>query len=362
MNMKPVVLSALVLTSFGAIAQDSTRHVSNPLTVSGYIEAYYSYDFNKPSNNLRPGFLYNYNRHNKFNANLGFVKGSYATDRVRANLALAVGTYMNANYAAEPSTLKNILEANAGYKLSAKKNLWLDIGILPSHIGFESAVGKGNWTLTRSLVAENTPYFESGARLNYTTDNNKWQLAVLALNGWQRITRVDGNSLMSWGTQIYFKPSDKATLNYSTFIGTDKPDSARRWRYYHNLYGVFQLTPLIGLTVGFDIGTEQKARNSSDYNNWYTPVGILRITPNNKWAFALRGEYFSDENGVIISTGTSNGFKTLGTSLNVDYWPQKNTVLRLEGRYLNSKDAIFIREGSPVDNETAITFSTAISF
>ena len=39
--------------------------------------------------------------------------------------------------------------ANAGYKLSAKKAWWLDIGVLPSHIGFESAVGKDNWTLTR---------------------------------------------------------------------------------------------------------------------------------------------------------------------------------------------------------------------
>ncbi len=103
--------------------------------------------------------------------------------------------------------------------LVAKKNLWFDVGILPSHIGFETAIGKYNWTLTRSIVAENSPYFESGARLSYTTDNGKLSLTALALNGWQRITRVDGNSLMSWGTEIYYKPSGKVTLNYSTFFG-----------------------------------------------------------------------------------------------------------------------------------------------
>jgi hypothetical protein len=43
----------------------------------------------------------------------------------------------------------------------------------------------------------------------------------MALNGWQRITRVNGNSLMSWGTQIQFKPCDKVLINYSNFIGTD---------------------------------------------------------------------------------------------------------------------------------------------
>lgn len=363
MKTKKIVRCAFLLTAIGASAQDSTTQTTaNPLTISGYVEAYYSYDFNKPAINLRPSFLYSYNRHNEFNVNLGFVKAVYTADRVRANLALAVGTYINANYAAERGTLKNILEANAGYKLSGKKNFWLDVGILPSHIGFESAVGKDNWTLTRSLVAENSPYFESGARLSYATDNGKLQLAALALNGWQRIRRVDGASLMSWGTQVYFKPSDKVTLNYSTFFGTDKPDSARLWRSYHNLYGIFQFTQLIGFTAGFDIGAEQKPANGDDHNIWCSPVGILRITPAGKWALALRGEYFSDENGVLIGTGTPNGFKTVGGSLNIDYWPQKNVALRLEGRYLNSKDAIFVKDALAKNNNTAITFSTAIGF
>lgn len=333
-----------------------------PLTISGYVEGYYSYDLNQPSNNIRPSFLYNFNRHNEFNLNLGFIKAAYATERVRANLAVAVGTYMNANYAAEPATLKNIYEANAGYKLSRTKNLWFDIGIMPSHIGFESAIGKDNWTLTRSLVAENSPYFESGAKLSYTTNNGKLQLAALALNGWQRITRVDGASLMSFGTQAVYKPSGKVTLNYSTFIGTDKPDSARLWRYYHNLYGTFQFTDKIGLIAGFDIGTEQKTVNSNKHNTWYTPVGVLRITPSAKWAVALRGEYFSDEAGVIIATGTPNGFKTSGFSVNIDYLPQPNVALRLEGRTFNSKDDIFAKGPAAKNTNTAISFSTAIGF
>src|SRR5438128_1594115 len=110
--MKAIVVGALMITSVGAPAQDSAIQQTNPLTLTGYVEVYYSYDFNRPTPNLRPGFLYSYNRHNEFNLNLGFVKGSYATDRVRGNLAVAAGTYMNANYAAEPGTLKNVLEAN----------------------------------------------------------------------------------------------------------------------------------------------------------------------------------------------------------------------------------------------------------
>lgn len=335
----------------------------NPFSFSGYVEVYYQYDFNKPTDNNRPGFIYSHNRHNEFNLNLGFLKGSYNAERVRANLAIAAGTYMNANYAAETGVLKNVFEANAGLKISKKKNLWIDAGIFSSHIGFESVVSKDCWSLTRSILADNSPYFESGAKLTYTSDNNKWVVSGLVLNGWQRIKRVDGNSLMSYGTQLQYKPNSTTTINYSTFIGTDKPDSARLWRYFHNLYAVFNVTPKFGITAGFDIGFEQKTKGSKDFNTWYSPVLILKYAVNSKWSIAARGEYYDDKYGVIISSGTPNGFKTAGYSVNVDYAPIPNAVIRLEVRSLNSKDDVFTKgSGAATNNNTFITSSIAVSF
>ncbi len=269
---------------------------------------------------------------------------------------------MNANYAAEPGVLKNIYEANAGVKLSKKKNLWLDAGIFGSHIGFESAISKDCWVLTRSILADNSPYYEAGAKLTYTTDNGKWLLSVLALNGWQRITRVDGNSLMSWGTQIQFKPSDKVLLNYSTFIGTDKPDTARLMRYFHNIYGIFNLSDKLGLTLGFDIGMEEKTPSDGGTNTWYAPIGILKYAINEKWAIAGRLEYYNDKNGVIISTGTPNGFQTTGYSINLDYAAAKNVLLRLEARNLSSKDEVFVKQSKAVKSDASVTGSIAVSF
>lgn len=356
--MKKILIGAAVLLSMQAIAQDST----GALTVSGYAEAYYSYDFNKPADNNRPGFIYSHNRHNEFNLNIGFLKASYSAARVRANLALAAGTYMNANYAAEPGVLKNIFEADAGIKISKNKNLWIDAGILPSHIGFESAVSKDCWSLTRSILADNTPYFEAGARITYTSDNGKWLLSGMALNGWQRITRVSGNSLMSWGTQVQFKPSSKVLINYSTFIGTDKPDSTRLSRLFHNIYGIFNVTGKFGITAGFDIGTEEKTKGSDDKNTWYSPVLILRYAFNDKWAVAGRAEHYNDKNGVIIATGTPNGFQTTGYSFNIDHSPFKNVLIRMEIRSLNSKDKVFTKSSGATDSNTFFTSSIAVSF
>jgi Putative beta-barrel porin-2, OmpL-like. bbp2 len=355
-----LLLLLLSVMAIAAAGQDSANKKS--LTISGYAEVYYQYDFNKPADGNRPGFIYSHNRHNEFNLNLGFIKAAYATESVRANLAIAGGTYMNANYAAEPGVLRNIFEANIGIRLSKKKNLWLDAGILPSHIGFESAVSKDCPVLTRSIAAENSPYFEAGAKITYTTDNGKWLFSAMALNGWQRITRLNGNSLLSWGTQIQYKPSDKVLLNYSSFIGTDKPDSARLSRVFHNIYGLFTISEKLGLTFGFDIGTEEQSPNSQRSNTWYTPVGIIKYTINDKLALAARGEYYHDKAGVIIVTNSPNGFRTAGYSLNIDYTIVKNVLLRLEGRSLRSKDRIFVKGNNFTGSNSFITGSVAVSF
>ncbi len=359
MTYRFFTLSLLAFFALHATAQDSLK----TLTFSGYIEAYYSYDFSEPANGDRPATFYNFNRHNEFNLNLGYLKAAYASSKVRGNLALMTGTYAQYNLAAEPTIIRNIYEANVGIKLSSRHNLWLDAGILPSHIGFESAVGKDCWALTRSLVAENSPYYEAGAKLTYTTPSEKLLVSAMALNGWQRIRRVEGNNTPAFGTQLVLKPSDRLTLNYSTFVGNDKPSTAKQWRHFHNLYGIFQCTPKTGLTVGFDLGFEQARPESDTWNTWYAPVVIVRQQLSDQWRLALRGEYYDDRHGVIVSTGTPNNFQTFGYSVNIDYLPTDNAVLRLEARGLSAGDAIFSDiNGTATQGNFFVTASAAISF
>jgi hypothetical protein len=93
-----------------------------------------------------------------------------------------------------------------------------------------------NMTLTRSLAAENAPYFLAGAKFTYNP-NPKWDLAGPFLNGWQRTRRLEGNSLWSFSTQVVYKPPEKRHFNWSTFVGTDGPDVSMRLHYFNNFYG-----------------------------------------------------------------------------------------------------------------------------
>ncbi len=339
------------------------------LTLTGYVEAYYVHDFMAPKTNQeRPSFLYNHKRNREVNINLAFIKAVYAGERVRGNLALQVGTYAQYNYAAEQDLIKNIFEANAGVKLSKNSELWLDAGIFSSHIGFESAITKDNWTLTRSLLAENSPYYLSGAKLTYASSNGKLTLLGMITNGWQRVAKLPGYSGPSFSTQVQYRPSSKLTLNWSSFIGSDRPDSLKQGRFFNNFYAYINPAGKFGVILGFDIGSDRKPIISGDRRVgngryiWYSPVAIARLATSERGYLAGRIEYYDDKNGVIIGTGTPNGFQTVGYSLNYDYAIRPNALFRIEGKVYSSRDAIFETDNGLSKTNTSLTTSLAISF
>lgn len=360
--MRKIVAFSLLFLGFSRIimAQEIEK---KPLTISGYLELYYQYDFSNPVNNSRPTFVYSHTRNNEVSLNLGIIKANFSLDKVRANLGIGIGSYMNANYASEEGVLKNTFEANIGVKLSKKYDLWLDAGVLPSHIGFESAIGADCYTLTRSMMAENSPYFETGAKLSYTSGNDQWNIAVLFLNGWQRIQRLQGNSTPAFGHQLSYHPNKKVTINSSSYIGNEQPDNLKKIRYFHNLYGQFQLNSKFALFTGFDVGLQQKQKSSSEFDTWYTPVIIAKYSPNPKVSIAMRSEYYIDLHQVIIETGSKKGFQTFGASLNVDYKITTNLVWRTEFKALRSKYAIFTNRADEIKNSNVnIATALAISF
>jgi hypothetical protein len=350
------IYSIALSTSIGAQA-DSTR----AFTFSGYVETYWSYDLSDPASNTRPPFFYSYHRHNEFTANMAYLKANYNANSARANVALMAGTYASANLSAEPDVLKNILEANVGIRLSKKHQIWLDGGILPSHIGFESAIGRDCNTLSRSLIAENSPYYESGARLSYTSGNGKWYAALLGLNGWQQIARPSGRSQIGGGWQLTLKPASTITLNSSAYLGP-KPGTAEDFRFFHNFYGIFQLSNQFSLTLGFDVGKDRPADARAAEANWYGLSTIARYALSNRTSVSARYERYNDLNGAIIS-GTYSPFQVNGYSFNVDILATDHAVFRMEYRLLQSEKEFFRdRKGKSTPYNSAITVAMAAGF
>jgi hypothetical protein len=344
----------LLVLAVGLSGQNTDSLKTSAITVSGFADIYYSYDFDKPASKLRPDYLYNHKRHNQPGVNLALLKTSFEKNKWRANIALMAGDYAKYNLASEPKWTRVIYEANAGYDFNDKFSV--DGGVLPSHIGSESAISKDNWTLSRSLLAENSPYYETGLRLNYKP-NDKWSFALLGLNGWQHIK--DNNSDIAMGTMIQFKPNDKWFFNSSTFLGNEKPDSvAKQLRFFHNFYTIYNISKKVAASVFIDFGIEEK-QNSNGTNNWMGLVAKLDWTISEKVNTAFRYEYYKDKSGVIITPPSLNGLRLNGYTFNFDWTLMKNLLWRYELRIFDSPDNIFTKNNLPKTSNVSLLTSVA---
>ncbi len=357
--MKPPLALVIIQIYWGmsSFAQDTTALKNkSTLTFSCYADIYYQNDFNKPVDDLRPPFLFNFKKNTGPNVNLALLKGTFENKKLRANLGLMTGNYAKYNLAAEPEFYRYVYEANIGYKFSDKFSA--DAGIFPSHIGCESAIAKDNWNLSRSILAENSPYYETGVKFNYTP-NDRWTFSLFGLQGWQNIK--DNNSSKAIGTQIVFKPSEKLIFNSSSFIGNEKPDSAKQIRFFHNFHFTYHISSKLKTLFMLDLGAERKV-DRPGYNKWMGTVMLLQYSFAKKFAAAGRAEFYRDKNGVIVSNYLPGQFELTGLAFNLDYHPTKNFVIRAEMRSLHSKDKIFIRNKEAVQSNFSLLGSASFYF
>jgi hypothetical protein len=352
--MKKLFTALLLFTFLSSFAQKDS------LQISFHVEPYYSNQMDNNAQHRRPEFMYSYNRDNEFNINLGLARLKYKSNNVRANLGIAGGTYMLANMFSEDYLNKTLFEANAGHKISKKADIWVDAGILPSHIGVETAIGSENYTLTRSIMADNSPYYETGARLSFTSSNGKLYLAGLILNGWQNIERENDQQEFSFGHQLTISPNSKFSLNWSTFIGNMRgDDEGKSQRIYNNVYSTIHFNNKIDLIAAIDIGVQEIGVKNF---LWSTAAIMTRytITPKNK--ICLRVEYFNDDNHIIIAPSSEQPLTILGGSINYDRIVSESLIWRIEWRTFYTEEKNFEQEGIPKNSNNCITTSWAFTF
>lgn len=331
--------------------------------VEGYIDAYYGYDFSKPSGNERPYFV-SMARHNEMNINLAYISVKYASSRVRAKFTPGFGSYINANYALEQGSLRNIVEGNIGIKLFKDREIWFDVGVLGSPYTNESAISKDHLTYSRSFAPEYVPYYLSGAKLSIPL-GKKLNFYFYLLNGWQQIKDV--NDSKSVGTQLEYRPNDHLLINWNTYVGNEnsetRPDFGNR--YFTDIYFIYNKGKFSG-TSCFYVGLQETKSPQGVVENkfWYNANIIGRYSFTPKFSLSGRLEYFDDPKSVQISPiNPVNGFSSSSASLGFNYSIEENILLRLESRsFFSSKDVYKNADGNPLKNSQLLIGSVTVWF
>jgi hypothetical protein len=339
-----IVLTFICLSN-KVLAIDSLKFFNDKIVVNGLMDVYYNIS-TKSNLPTRP-YSVSSNRNREMDVNLASIRMEYKSSNVRGVFHHGFGTYMNANYAEEPNTLKYLLEANVGVKLSKKKDIWLDAGILPSPYTNESPISKDQLMYTRTISAEYVPYFLSGLKLSWDI-NQKFGARLYAINGWQKIS--DNNQQPSLGTQLEYKPNKKMLINWNTYVGNEhsSTDSASFNRYVTDVYVIYNMDGKFSLSSNFYIGKQEKMDTFKQVflrDFWQFNLQ-MRYKFTSKFSVSIRGEMFDDPHAVFLkSLRDEKGFNLFGVSACLNYLINDNVMFRLEGRYLKADTKGFVNTG-----------------
>jgi hypothetical protein len=323
---------------------------------------YYAYNSSAPKTDVIPLYV-SMNQNNQVNNNLSYIDLKYETKRFKARFIPAIGSFMVANSATEKGIFKNILEANAAVKLSKKKELWLEGGILGSPYTNENPYSQEHLTYTRSLAAEYVPYYQAGLKVTYKY-NQKWKGSLYLLNGWQQI--YDLNTSKSFGSQLEYKPNSKDVFNWNTYVGNENSlqNPNFRTRYFtdlfwtHNFDGKFSFASC----VYYGLQEVEMINGKREFLPW----GQLNFSARyrmKKWgSFSGRVEYFKDNENILIQGLNQNlGFNCVGASVGYNNYLIPVILLRAECKTLHSINGDIFPSSSSNFGDNMVLFTVGLT-
>ena len=336
-----------------------------PIKFSGYIEANYTYNFNRPANNTNV-YLYNSNE-GQFALNLADLhisREANEASRVGFLIRLIEGEVKRRNFnPGEYGTTDtpNVLEAYGTFLVPVKgRNLKVDLGQFVTHVGYETIeIGTNNFFSRNWLFQFPSPFYDAGVRASLPVDD-KLTVSGYIYNRYNGAYDPDNRDLAP-GFQIAYNPSAKTgivfngltsreNLNVTTTPANNKQQSVLdlivTHQFSNNFKGVVEGLYRFGKDAGND-----------NYNlGGVAGYGIYTLKNGN--TAALRAEYVSPSN-VTVATGLSS--ITGSYELKSGIFPGLRTLL--EYRYDRAGDDAFAdHNNNGKKSQSTVTIGQVFSF
>ena len=206
------------------LVRPDTSEIRNKLTISGFVDMYYSYNTNNPGaagnwGSTGVGRIFD-GQHNQIAFNMIQTKFSYQHKglEVVGDLLFGPGAEL-ANFGNTGTSIA-IKQAYVAYNFTDK--LKLTGGQFGTHIGYELVDSPDNFNYSLSYLFGNGPFYHTGIKLDYAF-NDKFAIMGGVLNGWDNLK--DNNLAKSFAGQIAYTPNNRLEL-YLNWIGGNEDASA----------------------------------------------------------------------------------------------------------------------------------------
>jgi Putative beta-barrel porin-2, OmpL-like. bbp2 len=337
------------------------------LKITGYVETFYQFNFNQPSN-LITAYRNFDDRSNSFTIDNAVLDVSAQAGAVSTRIALQVGRTPATYYTLEPMETSQagtgangpevwrlIQQAIIGYKVNS---LLTEAGIFLSPVGLENVAIKDQWNWSRSTPFTALPYYHAGARVTYPLSDEVTGV-VYVTNGWNDI--VNRNPYPCFAGVVNWAPSKALATALVYFGGVEDPTNApegQPWRHLLDATATWQATDRVALAGQADAGFEPTRFGTS---RWFDGAGYVRVQPMPWLYVGARLDYFHEYDAGAASRLFFPADDVGSGTLTADFRPADNVSVRLEYRNDRASAPMYFRGQVATDLATGTDIPTAKS-
>lgn len=238
------------------------------------------------------------------------------------------------------------------YKAPLGEGLTLTFGKFVTLLGAEVIEAPNNFNTSRSfLFGFAIPFTHTGLLLNYPL-TPMIDLTVGVVNGWDNVD--DNNNAKTGIGRVGFNIAENLSAAIAGIYGAEQDDGDGPKRWVIDFVSTYKPLPELTLVLNYDYGHEDEAVLIDTRLReavWQGVALIAHYAFTEKFGLAIRGEYFSDDDGA--RTGTAQDLWEV--TLTAGYKWVKNFETRLEYRHDQSDVRSFDRDGRPTKSQDTIS-------
>lgn len=316
------------ITSKTSIAEDNPKTV-----ISGSVDVYYRYDFNKQASNNKTSFT---NSHNSFELGAVRLKFQHTTGKADMVAELAFGKRAEEFSYNDAGTRTAIRQLYISY--SPWKNIKFTAGSWATHFDNEIFEPDANRNYSMSHMFTYGPFFHTGIKAEGTFGKHGFMLGVANPNDYKSFNNAKKYLI----AQYSFSPDDKFKAYINYFSGKRPADTANVSQleaiFTQKFNDKFNLL-YIG-SIAFN--KYQKAGKYGDAQNWWCSGLYLNYDATKLFGVTLRTEYFSDKKQQNVFAVFAGGGSVVETTLSANFRID-NLIIIPEVRFENADKQIYTK-------------------
>jgi hypothetical protein len=277
------------------------------LDFSGYLEGYYSYNANRPSNaaNGQTNTLYNFNdKTDQFNLSGADLAINHSPDPIGVHADIVFGRQNALIHASSEKDTDNYIEqAYISAAPPKTHGTEFDFGQFVTSAGAEVIPAMNNWNYSRSILfAWAIPYYHFGLRTT-TPFTKTWSAGIQVVNGWNNVVSNNGGVTIGV-TSAITKP--KYTWSADYYTGPQNFDTQKGYRNLVDTTLLLTPSAKFNAYINYDYG-QNRTESPESSAHWQGIAFAAHGQVTGKAALTGRYEYFNDNAGY--STGTAQNLQ-----------------------------------------------------